>query len=87
MMMQTEIERQLESAISLERELHLGRNSFNSRVALKFEVVYLWLFGTSQGQICKRLGLSRNTVKSYIRQYQRGGTQALRMFYNREHID
>ena len=74
----------LRSAFSLYSQLFAGRKSLNSRVALKFEVVYLWLFvGKSQGQICKKTGLSRNTVKSYIRQYQNGGIESLKVFYKK----
>lgn len=73
----------IDFAVSLETQLLLGRNSTNPRVALKFEVVYLWLFGKSQGEICRKFGLSRNTVKSYIKQYQNGGTEALRFFHGK----
>jgi hypothetical protein len=74
----------LRSVCSLESQLFAGRKSLNPRVALKFEVVYLWLFvGKSQGQICKKTGLSRNTVKSYIRQYENGGIESLKMFYKK----
>ena len=67
--------------------IYQGLDSVNPRIALKFRVIRLWLTGKSQGRICKLTGLSRNTVKSYLRQYDDFGLASLFTFYNKKNTD
>lgn len=61
------------------KELHFERfNHPHPRVQLKMEVLYLKSQGLMQNEISKLAKVSENTVRNYIKAYQRGGVEALK---------
>lgn len=48
------------------------------RVQLKMEAVYLKSQGLLHREICRLAGISENTLRSYLRQYQEGGVERLK---------
>lgn len=48
------------------------------RVPRKMEALWLKSLGLSHKEICRVTGFSPNTLRSYLRAYQRGGIKALK---------
>ena len=67
----TEEEKQ---ALNYERCNHL-----HPRVQRKMEALWLKSLGLSHKEICRLTGVSSNTLRSYLRAYQQGGIEALKV--------
>jgi transposase len=51
------------------------------RVQRKMEAVYLKSQGLSQAEICRLTGITGNTLRSYLREYQTGGVERLKQLH------
>jgi len=57
------------------RQQHLDHP--DARVRVKMEAVLLKSEGLAHGRICRIVGISENTLRSYLRAYQQGGIEKL----------
>ena len=61
------------------RALNYERYSYpHPRVQRKMEALWLKSQGLSHKRICQLAGISPNTLRSYLQEYQRGGIDALK---------
>lgn len=61
------------------KELHFQRfNHPHPRIQLKMEVLYLKSQGLSQNNIANLAKVSTETIRKYIKQYKKGGIEALK---------
>jgi len=56
--------------------LDYGRYNYpDPRVQRKMGALWLKSMGFSHGEICRVIGISLNTLRSYLRAYQQGGIE------------
>lgn len=70
---------QLEFSEDDQKKLSYERfNHPHPRVLLKMEALWLKSQGLPHGQICQLAGISENTLRAYLRDYQEGGIEKLK---------
>ncbi|MCH2207999.1 MAG: helix-turn-helix domain-containing protein [Lentisphaerales bacterium] len=69
-------------------DIEYNRYNFpNPKVQRKMEALYLKSQGLSHGLICKLCRISPVTLVKYLRQYQEGGIERLKLKYLKQYQD